>query len=218
MFVTMYLIGLVIGFLVYALTYFFTKSTSNFKRVLAVFLISILMIIWSITVIGGFEGMPFGVVGAGAMTTALLLAFFGKSTLWKKVVFTGILLLVLSVAAYEKYNEVDYMVGEKTNEDHDVDSYIQHLQDDPSIKGYKVFTMSEGRPGVVVSLGGKMAGDNIEILRVKEEGDTTKMLIKTFYNKSEERNPVIIIGLKRVQKNIVIMDTDGTTFGKVDES
>ncbi|MFB6468091.1 hypothetical protein ACE38V_14995 [Cytobacillus sp. Hz8] len=213
----MYLIGLLIGLGVYGLTYLFAKNVANKKRVLTVVIISALLFFVSITIIGGFEGMPFGVLSLGIFTIALLLAFFGKSTLWKKLVYTIVLLFVGSYCVFMYLNQVDYWVIKKMNyaSGNDIEYYYEKLQEETKIKGYKTFTISEGNQAVVLSLGEKMAGNNIEVLDVKEEYGTTVFKIRTFYNQSSEKNPTVMIGLDRLQPEINIIDTDGTFYEKV---
>ncbi|KYG26284.1 hypothetical protein ACU3L3_13520 [Priestia endophytica] len=63
-----------------------------------------------------------------------------------------------------------------------------------------------------MSLGEEIAGDNIEVPDVEEEGNTTVIKVKTFYNRSDEKNSFIAIGLDRVQSDVVIEDTNGTVF------
>ncbi|WP_257967946.1 YesK-like family protein [Peribacillus deserti] len=215
MFEWMFLIGLIIGLGFYALTYLFVKE--NVKKVVIVLIIGVLTILGSIFVIGGFEGMPFGVLGLGIITISILFSFFGKSLLWKKIVYTFLILFVALYGAFSYFNQVDYWIIKKAQPitgDH-LDSYFQQLQNNAEIQGYKTFTILEGNKGVVLSLGSKMAGSNIEVLDVEEQGDTTLIKIRTFYNSSPEKNPVIAIGLNRLQPEIVIMDTNGTTYQQV---
>lgn len=216
MFIYVYLIGLIIGLGLYALTYFFVKEMKNKNRVLAVAIIGALCLIGSVTVIGGFEGMPIGVLSLGILSISLLLAFFGKSLVWKKSIYAFVILFVLSYSAYMYLNQTDYWIVKKSHYSalSDVNSYIQNLQTDTTVQGYETFTITEGNKGVVLSLGDEMAGNNIEVLDVTEYGGTTTIKIITFYNQSKEKNPVIMIGLDRLQPEIVIMDTNGTIYDK----
>lgn len=59
-----------------------------------------------------------------------------------------------------------------------------------------------------------MAGDNIEVLDVEEDGNTTVIKVRTFYNRSDEKNPFIVVGLDRVQSDVVIEDTNGAVFNE----
>lgn len=214
----MYLTGLLIGLGFHALSYLFTKAMDNKKRVFLIVIMGVLSLATSITVIGGFEGMPFGVLSLGIISTAILLAFFGKSSLWKKAVYTFLLLFVFLYSAVMFVTQVDYWVVKKdSNSDYsDLGSYIHQVQIDPTIRGYKTFTLSEGNKGIVLSLGEEMSGNNIEILDVEEQqGYTTVIKIRTFYNQSNEKNPYITIGLNRAQDEIIVIDTDGTLYEQV---
>lgn len=214
MFVYMFLIGLLVGLVVYALTFLFWNGLENKKRVLILIIIGVLTLIGSITVIGGFEGMPFGVLSLGILTISILFSFFGHSSLWKKSIYTVVLIFVVLYCAFTYINKVDYWIIKKTHysSGDKIGLYEQQLQKDVSTKGYKVFTIIEGNKGIVLSLGGEMEGNDIEVLSVEEQGNTTFVTIRSYYNQSEEKNPVIAIGLNRLQSEIVIMDTNGTIY------
>jgi hypothetical protein len=62
-----------------------------------------------------------------------------------------------------------------------------------------------------------MEGNDIEVLNVEEQGNTTLITIRSYYNQSNEKNPVIGIELNRIQSEIVIMDTNGTIYEEVSE-
>jgi hypothetical protein len=219
MFVYMFLIGLLVGLGGYALTYVFSKSLENKKRVLTLLVLGILTLIGSITVIGGFEGMPFGVLALGIITISILFSLFGNSTFWKKSVYTFVLIFIALYCAFSYFNKVDYWVIKKTHyfSGDDIGLYVQQLQKDFSIKGYKVFTITEGNKGLVLSLGGEMEGNDIEVLSVKEQGNMTVVTIKSYYNQSDEKNPVIALGLNRLQSEVIVMDTNGTIYEEVSE-
>lgn len=113
MFVYMYLIGLLIGLGLYALTYLFVKEMENKKRVFVVVTFGVLTLVGSLTVIGGFEGMPFGVLSLGILTISILLAFFGAHPLWRKSVYTFVILFVISYSTFMYLNKVDYWIVKK---------------------------------------------------------------------------------------------------------
>jgi hypothetical protein len=214
----MYLVGTIIGLIIFSLTYLFSRNLINSNRVVVVLLSGIISLLLSLTFIGGFEGMPFGVLSIGIITTSILFSFFSKSPLWKKSIYTFLILSFISYNAFLYFNKVDYWIVKKTHyysSYNEVSRYLQSLQENTEIKGYKTFRITEGNKGVVLSLGDNMAGNNIEILDVKEEGKTTIIKIKTFYNQSQEKNPVVMVGLHRLQPEVIIMDTDGTIYEKV---
>lgn len=212
----MYQIGLLIGLGIYALTFLFRTEMENKKRVLVVLIIGVLILLGSLTIIGGFEGMPYGVLSIGILTVSILLVFFGKKLIGRRFVYTFVILFVAVSISVINLNKVDYWIVKKThyNSLDDIRAYTEQLQKDTTIQGYETFTISEGNKGVVLSLGEQMAGNNIEVLEVKESGETTEIKIRTFYNQSLEPNPVIMIGLSRLQPEIIIMDTDGTIYEK----
>lgn len=218
MFGVIYLIGMTIGLGFFALTYLFSKNLKTWHRSLVVFILGVLILLGSIILVGGFEGMGYGVISLGILTIAFLLRIFPTSILWKKSIYTVVILAILSNIALGYLNKLNFWVVKKSDYSYvnSVDSYINKIQNEPSIQGYKIFTIFEGNPGVVLSLGEKMAGNNIEVLDVEESGDTTHIKIRTFQNKSSEKNPVIVIGLDRLQSEILITDTDGTVYNEAE--
>ena len=113
---------------------------------------------------------------------------------------------------------MDYSVINKRDFEGEIITYAENLQNNPTVRGYKTFTISEGDPGIVLSLGNQMAGNNIEVLDVKEDGDTTIIQIRTFYNQSPDKNPYIMIGFNRLKPDIIIMDTDGTIYENTNQA
>lgn len=218
MFGVIYLIGMSIGLGFFALTYLFSKTLKTWYRSLVVFIIGVLFLLGSIIIVGGFEGMGYGVISLGILSIAVLLLIFPTSLLWKKSIYTVVILAILSNVAFGYLNKLNYWVVKKSDYSYvnSVDSYIKKIQNEPSIQGYKIFTILEGNQGVVLSLGEKMFGNNIEVLDVEESGNTTHIKIRTFQNKSIEKNPVIVIGVERLQPEILITDTDGTIYNKAD--
>ncbi|WP_106497307.1 hypothetical protein [Lentibacillus sp. Marseille-P4043] len=213
-FMYMFLIGIVIGLGIYALTYFFNKSMTNKNRTVIVFASGIFVFLASIIVIGGFAGMPFGVLALGMITIAILFLVFGRKVLWRKIIYTIVILFVISTITYDYLNNVDYWVVKKS--EHNTNTYMENLQQNSDVRGYKTVTISEGAKAIILSLGEEMAGNSIEVLDVEEQGYTTHVKIRTFYDQSTEKNPMIMIGLDRLQKEVVITDTDGTVYEEVE--
>lgn len=210
----MYLIGLSIGLGVFALTYLFTTIMNYKTRALVVAIVSALCLAGSFFIIGGFSGIPFAVLSVGVLTISLIFVVFGKSAIGKKALFTLTILFIVSYSVFLYFHQVDYWIVKKTQYDGDDDfaTYMEHIQADPAIRGYNTFTISEGNQAVVLSLGEEMAGNNIEVLDVEEYGHTTEIKVRTFNNQSGKKNPVIAIGLDRLQSDVVIMDTDGSVY------
>src|SRR5699024_6762085 len=136
--------------------------------------------------------------------------------LWMKITYTVIMSSVVIFFVVIQLTRVDYFIAKKTpiDAEDEVDLYLEKLQNDPIIKGYKTFTISEGDRLIVLSLGAEMAGNNIEVLDVNERSGLTEINIRTFYNQSLEKNPFMMLVLNRVQDEIIIKDTDGTIYDK----
>ncbi|RAS74523.1 hypothetical protein [Priestia endophytica] len=164
MFFIMFLFGLVVGLALYLLTYVFVKKIENRRRVLTVTIIGLLSLLGSIFAAYRGDTMGYGITflisSLGILVVGFLLTLFEKSVVWKKSVFTFVILFVV-VSSFRMYmNQVDYWIIKETKVfSEEEESYLQLLQKDPTIQGYKAF-----KQVVVLSLGEEMAGDNIEVL------------------------------------------------------
>ncbi len=215
-FTIMYLMGLLLGIGFYALTFFFSQVLNYKKRALIVGLIGVATLVGSL-IIGGFSGMPFGLLSLGILTIFSLIAILGKTVLLQKLIFTIIVLFVVSFGVFTFLNKPDYWIINKTNENTygEIEEYLEKLEKNPKMRGYNILTISEGNKAVILSLGEEMAGNNIEVLNVEEQTEKTIISVRTFYNKSTENNPSIIIGLDRIKSNIEIRDTNGTLYQNI---
>ncbi|WOD61912.1 YesK-like family protein [Niallia taxi] len=214
MFSILFLIGLLIGSVSYVITYIYGKEISNVKRSIAVTVVGVISLIVSMGVIGGFEGMPFGVISAGIILMAIVFFLIGKIVFLRKTVILGVVVYALIYAAYIDYNQVNYWIDDKTVQDQDgnILAHLHNIETDTSIKGFKVFTIMEGQKEIALSLGEKMAGNRIEVTDVENKEGQTEVHIRTTYNQSEEKNPYILVGLDNEESEIVVIDTDGTVY------
>ncbi|MGG0738172.1 hypothetical protein [Niallia taxi] len=214
MFSILFLIGLLIGSVSYVITYIYGKEISNVKRSIAVTVVGVISLIVSMVVIGGFEGMPFGVMSAGIILMAIVFFLIGKIGFLRKTVILGLVVYALIYAAYIDYNQVNYWIDDKTVQDQDgnILAHLHNIETDTSIKGFKVFTIMEGQKEIALSLGEKMAGNRIEVTDVENKEGQTEVHIRTTYNQSEEKNPYILVGLDNEESEIVVIDTDGTVY------
>lgn len=214
MFLILFLIGLLIGIVSYLITYIYGKEISNAKRSTAVAVMGVISLVVSMVFIGGFEGMPFGVMSAGIILMAIVFFLVGKIGFMRKTVILCVVLYALIYAAYINYNQVTYWIDDKTEQDKDGDilAHLHNIATDTSIKGYKVFTIMEGQKEIALSLGDNMAGNRIEVTDVENKEGQTEVHIRTTYNQSEEKNPYILVGLDNEESQIVVIDTDGTVY------
>jgi hypothetical protein len=213
-----YLAGLLLGVAFYALTIYFSKEIDNKKRNIIVAGIGVLVVIGGL-MIGGFNGMPISVIGVGILTVAILLMIVGNRLLGRKVIFA---IAVLVPLIFFTYNSLDTFsgnyVGVAAKDEKlypDIKKYYEQLQVNTNVKGFKTFNSYEGEKAIVLSLGEEKKGNNIEVLGIEKRGERSIVNIRTFDNKSSEKNPTIIIVTEKIEPNIEIKDTDGTVYKEV---
>ncbi|WHY59333.1 YesK family protein [Peribacillus simplex] len=203
------------GIIMYGLTYLFLRKIEDRTQLLLLFSLGILILVFSIFVIGGFEGMPYGVLSLGVLTLAVLYFFLMRYSLGRKILFIGVPLIIALHILFVFINQVDYRVvdKERLTTDDEIENYIGIIEKDTSIVGYKKFKGGEGEDFLLITMGGERKGNTIEVLEVKEDSEKTIIRIRTSYNKNPEPNPYIAVALTRIKSKIVILDTDGTNYG-----
>ena len=197
------------------LTYLFLRKIEERTQFLLLLSVGILILVFSLFVIGGFEGMPFGVLSLGVLTLAVIYFFLNRYSLGRKILFIGVPLIITLHILYVFINQVDYRVvdKERLTADDEIGNYIGKIEKDTSIVGYKKFKGDEGEDFLLISMGGSRKGNTIEVLEVNEDSEKTIIRIRMYYNKNPEPNPYIAIALTRIKSKVVILDTDGTNYG-----
>ncbi|KWW21949.1 hypothetical protein AS888_05570 [Peribacillus simplex] len=158
--------------------------------------------------------MPYGVLSLGVMTLAILYFFLNRYPLGRKILFIGVPLIMALHILFIFINQVDYRVVDKERlTDDETGNYIEKIEKDTSIVGYKKFKGGEGEDFLLISMGGERKGNTIEVLEVNEDSEKTIIRIRTSFNKNPEPNPYIAVALTRIKSKVVILDTDGTNYG-----
>ena len=214
-------VGVLIGIICYALTYYVSNTISPFQRALAVGGAGIVLLLVSIAYIGGWDGIPFGFMAAGVVAISVYLALTIHLPLIKRVgliIFAGWSVILLVTPLLN--DDTSYWVLDKQGVDEYTDSSLaseyDSLQRDASVRGYSVHTISEGKPAIVLSLGEEMKGSNLEVVSVEAENNRTTIMVRSFSNGSTEANPTIMIGLDELKDEVIVTDTDGTRYPKLD--
>ncbi|MCI3986390.1 hypothetical protein MMJ63_16135 [Bacillus vallismortis] len=95
----------------------------------------------------------------------------------------------------------------------DLDIYANYLQMHDDVKGYQVFTISEGKKMVVVSLGSREKDKKLEVSGVKFLPKETIVTVKRKpAPKANEKNPYILIGLDKIEGDFIVQDESGDRF------
>ena len=213
--------GILAGIGCYAMTYYISKLISPLYRSLMVGGAAVMLLLASIALIGGWDGIPFGFMAIGIGIVSVLLALTIRFPLIKRIGlvllagWAGLLLVTPLLAG-----ETNYWVLDKQGTDGYTDSSLSSeydaLQRNASVRGYSIHTISEGNPAIVLSLGEEMKGSNLEVVNVENENNRTTITVRSFASGSPEANPTIMIGLNELKEEIIVTDTDGTRYPKLD--
>ncbi|WP_439949052.1 hypothetical protein [Bacillus subtilis] len=112
-----------------------------------------------------------------------------------------------------------YWVLEKDRLDEvtDIKMYVNDLQMHDDVKGYQVFTISEGKKMVVVSLGSSEKDKKLEVSDVKFSPKETIVTVKRKpAPTANEKNPYILIGLDKIEGEFIVQDEKGNRFEETD--
>ncbi|MGW8459276.1 hypothetical protein ACWBUX_10070 [Bacillus atrophaeus] len=105
-------------------------------------------------------------------------------------------------------------IGEGSSE---LELYANYLQTHENVIGYQVFTISEGKKMVVVSLGSSEKEKKLEVSDVKYSPKETIVTVKRkSASKANEKNPYILIGLDKIEGDFIVQDENGDRFEETD--
>ncbi|NCT22911.1 hypothetical protein GWR57_02445 [Bacillus subtilis subsp. subtilis] len=99
----------------------------------------------------------------------------------------------------------------------DLEIYATYLQMHDDVKGYQVFTISEGRKMVIVSLGSSEKDKKLEVSDVKFSPKETIVTVKRNTAPTvNEKKPYILIGLDKIEGEFIVQDEMGNRFEETD--
>ncbi|MGH0431113.1 hypothetical protein ACQVPL_17865 [Bacillus hominis] len=85
----------------------------------------------------------------------------------------------------------------------------EKAQEDPTMIHYSNDSISEGKRMVYLTFGEKYKNDKITVKEVKDEKDTSVIVLRIEKNKGKDKNPVMYIGVPKLRDSIKIVDEDG---------
>jgi hypothetical protein len=92
----------------------------------------------------------------GIFTIPILIIVLGKKSITRKFIFTIIVLFVAGAFPFSALNKTDYWITKKTNRDAaaggEIDAYLNEVQNNTDIRGYKVFNINEDDKAIILSL------------------------------------------------------------------
>lgn len=96
----------------------------------------------------------------------------------------------------------------------ELELYANDLQTHDDVKGYQVFTILEGRKMVIVSLGSSEKEKKLEVSGVKYSPKET--IKRKPAPKANEKNPYILIGMDKIEGDLIVQDESGDRFEETD--
>lgn len=88
----------------------------------------------------------------------------------------------------------------------DLEIYANYLQMHDDVKGYQVFTISEGKNGRGIS-GNSEKDKQLEVSDIKYSPKETTVTVKRKpAPKANEKNPYILIGLDKIEGEFIVQD------------
>ena len=207
------LLGLVVGLIVFMFTYIVSKRSGKYYLApLVTFLGTGLLLMYGLFIVGGFEGMAYGLLSLGFLIVAIVGTLIlpaklrkgaGKKDFTKKDKVSLVLLPLLLIALIwiPVYADKNYWVIEEGTS----------LISETSASGYQTTTISEGSKMLAIYLDEEYKGKKIEVEKVDQRGTTTVTLAIQEGEKAQEV-PFIKIGLDKIKDLLIVKATDGVVI------
>lgn len=218
MFFLIILLGAFFGSLLFIFTFIAAKKTGMYYMApLVTFFTAILVTVFGLIVIGGFEGMGYGLIGAGFLLVGIvgtiILPFkvrtIEKSQLKKK---DKISLLILPLLFIGTIFLIIYVDSNFWIIDKGVMTYVEEDEQSISIENsYRVSTISEGKKAIYLSLGKEYLGKKIEVESVSEWGPT-EITVKIVEGNHSNKVPYLKIGVDEINEPLLVETTDGVVI------
>jgi hypothetical protein len=108
-----------------------------------------------------------------------------------------VLLLLLTTACSNSTESWWVLKNDQISKIPEIQSYVNQLQTDKKdYKGYKVFTIAEGKKAVVISLGKE--GKKLDLVEVHTSSKDTAITIEETEQSTEDANPYIVVGIDEI--------------------
>lgn len=213
------LLGLILGLIVFMFTYIVSKRSGKYHLApLVTFLATGLLLMYGLFIVGGFEGMAYGLVSLGTLITAIIGTLVLPSKLRKgtdktdftkkdKVSLVLLPLLLIVLIWLPIYADKNYWVIEEG----------ARPFGESSAQGYQTSTISEGSKMLAIHLGEEYKGKSIEVKKVSQRGTTT-VVLAIQEGEKEQEVPFIKIGLDTIKDPLIVKTTDGEVIDPLNKN
>lgn len=219
MFYLLILWGLILGIIVFMFTYIVSKKSGKYYLAsIITFLGTGILLVYGLFIVGGFEGMAYGLLSLGFLIVAIVGTLIlpvklrkgaDKKDFTKKDQVMLVLLSLLFVSLIWIPNFVD--------KNHWVIEEGARSFSETSIQGYQTSTILEGRKMLAIYLGEKYKGKKIEVKKVDQRG-TTIVTLAIQEGGKEQEVPFIKVGLDTIKDPLVVKTTDGEVLDPLNKN
>lgn len=212
--------GVLLGSIVFLFSYIASKKNGKYYLAPVVtFLVSLAITAYGFLEVRGFEGMGYGLLGAGFLIVSivgtLLLPFLSRQKdsklLKKKDKISLVMLPVLffTIIGLTIYLEQEYWIIEQG-----VTTYVEEGRRAELDNFYEISTISEGNKQVALILGKDFVGKEIEVEKVSKRGPT-EITVNIVNGDAEDKSPYITIGLDQINEPLTVQTSNGVVFESV---
>ncbi|WP_077620974.1 YesK family protein [Bacillus sinesaloumensis] len=201
-------VGLLIGAGIFLFTLIASKKTGKFYLApIVTFLMAMFIVLYGLFKVGGFEGMAYGILGAGILAAAVVGTLFlpfmkriKKSEFNKvdKSILVILPILLFAFIGWSIISDEGYWINGE--------GYIAAGKNTSSY--YEVTTISEGAKQITIQFGEEYKGKQVEVKHVKTIGNT-EITVKAVDKGKANELPFITIGLDKIVDPLVVKTTDG---------
>ncbi|UOQ83532.1 YesK-like family protein [Gracilibacillus salinarum] len=202
--------GMFFGLIIFVFTLIASKKKGKFYLApIVTFLTCLGVTAYGLIKVGGFEGMAYGILGAGI----LIIAVIGTVVLpfivnkigdkqWNKkdkgilVIAPVILFATIGLVLYTDDNYWVVDEGFTSSENQSFESY------------YKVSTISEGKKQIHINLGKAFTGKEVEVENVDTIG-STEITLEIVDGGESNHIPYIQIGVDQIVEPLKVQTTEG---------
>ncbi|SES18596.1 hypothetical protein SAMN04487944_12266 [Gracilibacillus ureilyticus] len=102
---------------------------------------------------------------------------------------------------------------DRLSETGSVKDYVEQLQNDQTdFRGFRVFTISEGKKMVVVSTG--TSNQTLEFIDANVADNSTTITVEGKSSETDEENAYILIGIDEIKGELSVVSESGETYSE----
>ncbi|QKY71769.1 hypothetical protein Len3610_16925 [Lentibacillus sp. CBA3610] len=213
----MYLItlgGMFLGCILFMFTFIASKRSGKYYLApIITFLFSVVIVVYSLIVVGGFEGMGYLFLAAGfliiSIAGTLFLPFLIRrkaSQQFKKrdkISLVMLPIIFFATIGLVIFSEQGYWIIDKGEHNYVRGEGIENY--------YRVSTISEGKKQVSLRVGEEYMGKEIEVENITKRGPT-EITVKMVEGEDENKIPYIDIGVDEITEPVKVQTTNGVVF------